>query len=169
MSGETAVIDRSAWLSTCGQYRYSLTRLWGDGDTALWVMLNPSTADADVDDPTIRRCMAFTRSWGLDGMTVVNVFALRATDPRELTGHPDPVGPANRDAVLAAFDQAAVTVAAWGQSWPKAYAMTVHRMAKLLAGRAHHLGLTQSGQPMHPLYRPAKSPLLPFRALGDGA
>lgn len=86
----------SAQLSADGVYRYTLTRDWDVPKPAprhvLWVMLNPSTADADVDDWTIRRCQAYARAWGFDGITVANLFAFRATDPKELYGAPFPVG-----------------------------------------------------------------------------
>lgn len=153
----------SAVISKCGQYRYRLDRDWiGDG-RAVWVMLNPSTADATLDDPTIRRCVGFTKSWGLGSLTVVNVFALRATDPKALRSHPDPVGPTNDAHIRAAIDRADIVIAAWGGSWPKPFANRVHRVGRMLAGRAHHLGLTSAGQPMHPLYRPSDSPVLPWK------
>src|SRR5450755_1416997 len=86
----------SAVFSADRTYRYRLTRTWGSsGSHAVWVMLNPSTADALADDPTIRRCTGFSRALGLDGLVVVNLFALRATEPRELRRHPEPAGPAN--------------------------------------------------------------------------
>ena len=76
-------------------YRYLLTRRWGTVPAMVWIMLNPSTADAFAEDPTIRRCLIFAHREGCGGLTVVNLFALRSTDPKALTRHPDPVGPAN--------------------------------------------------------------------------
>ena len=71
-------IERSADLSPCGNYRYSLRRLWDEKRPGvLWVMLNPSTADANADDPTVRRCMGYARSWGCGSIEVVNLCAWR--------------------------------------------------------------------------------------------
>ena len=152
----------SAVLSADGVYRYRLDREWIGEGRAAWVMLNPSTADAELDDPTIRRCIGFSKAWGLGALTVVNVFALRSTDPKALRGHADPVGPANDDYLRAAIDGASIVIAAWGQSWPKPFAERVGRVGQMLSGKAHHLGLTASGQPMHPLYRPAACDVLPW-------
>ena len=86
----------AAVLSPCGAYRYLLTRRFGPGKKlATFVMLNPSTADAERDDATIRKCVGFARSWGCAGLQVVNLFAFRATDPTDLRMADDPVGPEN--------------------------------------------------------------------------
>lgn len=85
----------SAVLSDDGQYRCQLERTWGFGDAVTFVMLNPSTADARKDDPTIRRCLSYARSWGYDGIRVVNLYALRSSDPKMLKTVADPVGPEN--------------------------------------------------------------------------
>ncbi len=135
-------------------YRYRLTRTWGSSGThATWIMLNPSTADALTDDATIRRCTAFTKAWGLDGLIVVNLFALRATDPRELRRHPDPVGPANDQFIADALHPWSVVVAAWGAN-PIADQRTDEVMAIVAerAGGASCLGVTKAGFPRHPLY-----------------
>ena len=156
-----AVIERGAVLSDDGAYRYSLTRWWSAAGVVRWIMLNPSTADAEVDDPTIRRCIGFARAWGYGSIQVVNLFALRATDPRELTRHPDPVGPDN-DLWLIGRDQLTVptiTVCAWG-----AHPMAARRVDAVLEllGRyrqiPHVLGLTKDNQPRHPLYLPDRLP-----------
>jgi hypothetical protein len=90
---------RSAVISPCGRYRYRLDRRWADGPSIAWIMLNPSTADSNTDDPTIRRIRAFSQAWGFGALTVVNLYAWRATDPRDLWQAPGPVGPEN-DAYL---------------------------------------------------------------------
>ena len=108
------VIQSTAEISRDGVYRYRLTRRWETDDRASmlrWIMLNPSTADASLDDPTIRRCMGFARAWGYGGIVVHNLYALRATDPRQLRDHPDPVGPVN-DSYIAGWR--VPTICAWG-------------------------------------------------------
>ena len=136
------------------RYRYWLDRHWGDAGThATWIMLNPSTADALEDDPTIRRCISFTKAWGLDGLIVVNLFALRSTDPKTLTSDPDPVGPSTDEFIRQAVMPWSVVVAAWG-----AHQMTAPRAAEVLAIIEERqsgigcLGVTKAGHPRHPLY-----------------
>ena len=149
---------RGAAFSDCGRYRYRLGRAWDETlPAATFIMLNPSTADGAVDDPTIRRCIGYARAWGCGSLSVVNLYAWRATDPAELTAATDPVGPANDDFIAAAATVAARTgaplVAAWG-----AHARP-ERIAGVLAlpgmSRLTALACTKSGQPRHPLYLPA--------------
>lgn len=154
----------STEISPCGTYRYELRRVWGDPNRlACFVMLNPSTADAEVDDPTIRRCVGYARAWSLGGVIVRNLFALRATDPADLTSHPNPIGPDN-DTWLATPAPAVLTVAAWGVHGT--LHQRDHEVRSLLAERGirlHHLGtLTREGHPRHPLYLPATAELHPF-------
>lgn len=106
--------SRGALISECGLYRYRLWRRWGIGPHATWIMLNPSTADADLDDPTIRRCIGFARAWGFSAIEVVNLFALRATNPRELGRSADPIGPDNDRHLSEAGRAAELRIAAWG-------------------------------------------------------
>lgn len=151
-------INRSAVLSADGAYRYSLKRTWGEQDYCLFLMLNPSTADAVQDDPTIRRCMAFAEAWGYGGLIVCNLFPLRATDPKALYAHPEPQGPQNGEkntlAVLNACGEANLIVCAWGvhgrlKNWGE---MTRNGLTEHYPHRLFHLGLTKDGQPKHPLY-----------------
>src|SRR5690349_3088795 len=98
-----------------GRYRYRLWRCWLPGAaTAVWVMLNPSTADDVRDDATIRRCLALTRAWGFGALEVVNLYGLRATDPAALRVARDPVGPDNDEAVAGAARRGDAVFAAWG-------------------------------------------------------
>lgn len=147
----------TARISSDGVYRYMLRRSWGSirerEDQVCWVMLNPSTADASLDDPTIRRCIGFSKAWGFSGLAVVNVFALRATDPKRLVDHPDPVGPLCDEYLEDFMRSSGCVVAAWGASWPAAQVARVAAVSALaVKHRAVCLGATASGQPRHPLY-----------------
>lgn len=150
-------VVRCALISDCGLYRYRLTRTWAAGPAAVMVMLNPSTADGTHDDPTIRRCLAFAHAWGCGSLTVVNLYAWRATRPADLWLAADPVGPDNdehlRLAASTARETNAPLVGAWGASAPAA------RIAEVVAlpgmERLTALAVTKAGQPKHPLYLPA--------------
>lgn len=144
----------SAVISPCGLYRYRLERWWTAGSrNVLWVMLNPSTADAHQDDPTIAKCIRFSKAWGFDGITVGNVYAWRATDPRALRQVSDPVGPENDAHLRRMARHASLIVAAWGT---KADVRRAERTLDLLrrVGTVHALRIAKGGQPWHPLYLP---------------
>jgi hypothetical protein len=141
----------SSGASFAGPYRYLLWRRWTDASSVLFVMLNPSTADARRDDPTIRRCIGFARAWGFGGVEVVNLFAWRATDPRELRRAADPIGPDNDRAIAKAAARNHAIIAAWGVHG--ALLERDRQVAVLLAGaRVHCLARTGNGAPRHPLY-----------------
>jgi hypothetical protein len=95
-------------------YRYRLWRTWGDGPRLGWIMLNPSQADEQVDDPTLRRCVGFARGWGFGGLEVVNLFAYRASRPGLLRLVADPIGPQNDRYLRGLADRVAAIVCAWG-------------------------------------------------------
>jgi hypothetical protein len=183
----TGYIGRGASRSPCGRYRYRLWREWrgthdpknwrwegfndgagepvGEPKSCLFIMLNPSTADAYDDDPTIRRCVGFARRWRYERLEVVNLFAFRATDPRDLltlNHDDDPVGPGNLHNVRAAADRAGLIVCAWG-----AHGGHIGQDETLLGWLGDRprfaLGLTKGGHPKHPLYLPADSRLVEFR------
>lgn len=139
-----------ACLSPDRVYRYWLSRVWDESLPHLTVIgLNPSTADETVDDPTIRRCLGYAKSWGLGGLTMLNLFAYRATDPREMKAASDPVGPDN-DAFLRLYTEG-VILAAWGAHG--AYRGRGDEVRRILSNRPLHcLGVTNAGQPKHPLY-----------------
>lgn len=148
-----------------GLYRY---RLWREWDAArpscLFVMLNPSTADASKDDPTIRRCLGFARSWGFGRLDVVNLYAYRATEPDELWNAADPIGPRNDVEIGAAMLEAHLIVAAWGANTGPTTGRDEVVLRHAPRFRAiHHLGLTRGGFPRHPLYVPAATTALVFR------
>lgn len=106
---------KSAEISPCGKYRYHLRREWDlDLPKVAFVMLNPSTADASEDDATIRRCIGFAKAWGYGGIDVVNLFAFRATDPKELKTARNAIGPDNDAYVLSTVRLADKVICAWG-------------------------------------------------------
>lgn len=116
MSETSAFVRRGdACLSSCGRFRYWLSRRWSDGPRLLnYVMLNPSTADAETNDPTIERCMRRAGTLGYDGMYVTNLFALRSTDPRALYKTADAVGPENDAEIVRVAGLCEAIVCAWG-------------------------------------------------------
>lgn len=149
------MIIRTADISDCGRYRYTLTRRWSIGSLMTFIMLNPSTADAAEDDATIRRCIGFARREGAAGLLVVNLFGLRATNPKALLCATDPFGPGNDKALryAARQRQAYPTVCAWGtrgellDADARALAILRDECAALVC-----LGRTERGHPRHPLY-----------------
>lgn len=148
----------SAKISEDGQYRYWLARDWYmDGETPnplVYVMLNPSTADATKDDPTITRCMRRAASLGFNGIRVVNLFALRSTDPAKLLDVADPVGPDNDRIVASVCRGQPMVIAAWGEE--KAHvaqrASAVKAILRGLQVPLYALAMTKAGHPRHPLY-----------------
>ncbi|MEX2217960.1 MAG: DUF1643 domain-containing protein [Phycisphaerales bacterium] len=153
-------MERTALLSPCGRYRYRLSRRWAQGPSALWIMLNPSTADDRRDDPTIRRCIGFSRAWGFGAMEVVNLFALRTPHTRTLAAAAHPVGADNDRHICDASSQATLIIAAWG-AWAAARGRD-HEVLGLLHQPLWCLGRTASGSPRHPLYLPRRSRRRPF-------
>lgn len=139
-----------------GCYRYVLTRdvdSFGDGAVA-FVMLNPSTADATSDDPTIRRCRGFARRLGFARLVVVNLFALRSTDPAEIDRAQDPVGRDNDDHIYLQTKDARMVIAAWGVPQSARVEQRADAVTRTLAltRDVHALGLSKDGHPRHPLY-----------------
>lgn len=164
-------IKRNAEISECGKYRYMLRRIWEpDGRLVHWIMLNPSTADASIDDPTIRRCMGFARAWGYGGIYVSNLFAYRTTDPSLLPLlNEECVGPDN-DRWIGFAIRCPLIVCAWG-AHPKAAvrARSVLDMLRSENAVPHCLGTTKDGHPRHPLYVKSSQVAQPYLALEEGA
>jgi hypothetical protein len=157
--------------SPCRRYRYALTRTWDSArPSAVFVMLNPSTADAWTPDPTIRRCIGYAKHWQAGGLTVLNAFALRSPNPVALKGG-QPVGPDNDRviaAVLAAGGPGPVIVA-WGSD--ETLVRTGRDLAVLdllhAAGVTPRcLGLTKEGYPRHPLYLRRDADPVPYQCPG---
>ncbi|GAB3161815.1 hypothetical protein GCM10027258_79530 [Amycolatopsis stemonae] len=176
--GEGLVVDEhpdllgsaSAVFDPDGFYRYALFRHWGPGPIALLVMLNPSTATATDDDQTIRRCVAFARREGCGSLGVVNLFALRSTDPKRLAEHAEPIGPHN-DQVLAAVARLAArlpgsrVIVAWGAGGQ--LLDRDQRVAATLTSAGLDLlclGVTAEGFPRHPSRLANSTPLRLYRA-----
>lgn len=144
--GAGAIIDET------GAYRYSLWRRWDHSKPkVVFIMLNPSTADHIVDDPTIRRCISFSKSWGFGSLEVVNLFAYRATDPRELIATEEPVGKLNDEYIKNAIMDASLTILAWGTK-----GIIRDRNSEVLRiisdNDLYCLEITKEGHPKHPLY-----------------
>jgi hypothetical protein len=165
-------IERTALISPCGRYRYKLGRRWAEGHTVLWVMLNPSTADANTDDATIRRCVKYSRALGFGALLVGNLYPLRATDPRELIPYVRDARnfpelamayDSNREYVRQMSQESIETICAWG-----ANPLAAHGKKFVCDIRGHYatfcLGLTSSGAPFHPLQRTQK---LTINSCGD--
>lgn len=159
----------TAIISHCGTYRYRLERLLqrdmlspASRGPIAFMMLNPSTADHTQDDPTIRRCTGFARSWGCDRYAVSNLYALRSPKPSALALHDDPVGPDN-DAHLAelAGDFRDI-VCAWGAGAEQQRVQVVVSVLRQAGARLWCLGTTKDGSPRHPLYVRGDQPLLPW-------
>ncbi len=149
-----------ALFSADRQYRYLLTRTWSrTGPIVAFLMLNPSTADAFVLDPTVTRCVGFAKREGCAGLMVVNLFALRATKPAVMKAHPEPVGAHNDRSILGAAHTADVTVAAWGTHGT--HLRRADAVLRLLDGiPLKRLGPpTKGGHPGHPLFLRGDLPL----------
>lgn len=155
-----------AVISNCGQYRYVLTRrfddMLADHPLALFLMLNPSTADADLDDPTIRRCIGFAKAWGCSGVVVVNLYALRSTDPSQLWRHEEPVGKMNDKWISRLGAESVDVICAWGANAKAERVEEVVKMLESNGARLWCLGTTKSGAPRHPLYVKADQKLIPW-------
>ena len=156
-----------ARLSPCGEYRYELTRRLAGANGAkgicTFVMLNPSVADALQEDPTVRRCLGFASKWGYDRVCIVNIFALRSTDPKALKNHPDPIGPENDRVIAKAAADSNLGVVAWGTHGAlngRGKAVQ-EELCAIRHGDVYRLGVaTKDGHPRHPLYLKGDTPLI---------
>jgi len=171
-----------AVFSTCRRWRYALWRDFGPlrqpGEVGasgypLFIMLNPSTADASQDDPTIRRCIGYAKRWGYGGVTICNLFAWRSPYPQELLGVADPVGDANDKQILENATQAlqgsAPIIAAWGDAGTgrlrtliRTQAAHVATLLSLSSIQLQCLATCDSGAPRHPLYLASDLELRPW-------
>jgi hypothetical protein len=156
-------LEYSAVFDVSESYRYSLWRAWSAYQLRIvFVLLNPSTADDRKNDPTIRRCIGFARAWKFGSLEVVNLFAYRATNVRELFKIDDPIGEENDYYLMKAVERCLTVVVGWGTRG--ALFGRDHQVMSLLAGRkdVYCLGITKDGQPRHPLYVKSDTILVPF-------
>lgn len=161
-------MKKTAIISLCGKYRYQLGREWADGPTCVFVMLNPSTADAKEDDHTIRRCIGYAKREGCGKLLVVNLFAHRTKSPKIMRAAPDPVGVANDDWIEETVRGAKVVIAAWGTNGDHhGRARTVRRF--LSDTPMYALGLTKGRSPCHPLRLRLDAPLIPYNFAAEEA
>jgi hypothetical protein len=146
-----------AVFSDCERYRYRLWRVWiPHKPKVCFVMLNPSTATHEILDPTVTRCQKRAQALGYGGMEVVNIFALRSTDPQALYKEPDPVGPENFGAIAEALKDCKIAICAWGGhgSYLNIGPMIRTCLNQFFPGKSHYLKLNSDGSPTHPLYLP---------------
>lgn len=161
----TFAFQSGATISDCGLYRYHLWRVWDDElPTLVFVMLNPSLADEQSDDPTIRRCIGFAKRDGFGGISVKNLFALRATDPKRLLHAVNPFGPDNESHLLACRNlcTSSRVVAAWGkipgdETMRMRANLSIYIVRKL---EPYCLGKNKDGSPKHPLYLANDTPIV---------
>jgi hypothetical protein len=157
----------SALYSPCEIYRYALTREWDEnGQKLLFIMLNPSTATEEKNDPTIERCERRAVALGYGAFRACNLFAFRATDPRDLKKAKAPIGPDNLSQLLEAARWADDILCAWGTHG--AHMGMGNAVATLLRSEGftlHHLGLSKEGHPKHPLYLPYQAQLQLWESL----
>ncbi|HMI03064.1 MAG TPA: DUF1643 domain-containing protein [Pedobacter sp.] len=145
----------TAVISLCGRYRYSLTRRWDSNKpTLLFIMLNPSTADAWENDPTIIRCITYANDWGYGELNVVNLFGWMDSNPEGLFVTDDPIGRDNVCHIIAAVRKADLIICAWG-NYPIIKKLSTEKQLQAIRSfgkPVHCLELSIDGIPKHPLY-----------------
>lgn len=159
MKGAMAII------SGCGKYRYLLKRALPNGSPfgkpCLFIMLNPSTADGNTDDATVRRCIYFAEREKASSLKIVNLYGYRATDPSELKKVTDPQGPENKkylkQAIIENWIAGGFIIAAWGNHVDMSMIPSKFRALGFMC-----LGINKNGSPKHPLYLPNNAPLMPW-------
>jgi len=141
-----------ATLSSCRMYRYALSRIWDVSKPyAMFIGLNPSTADETEDDPTINRCINYSKDWGYGGLCMANLFAFRATTPNDMMASNNPIGPDNDEWIKKIAQEAGVIVAAWGNDGSF---MDRSKQVKKMIPNLMCIKINKSGEPAHPLYQP---------------
>ena len=147
-------MNKTATFSPCRKYRYTLWRQWNSmfsSDYAMFIGLNPSTADENNDDPTVRRCIRYARDWGYAGLCMTNIFAFRATLPSDMMAVKNPIGDDNNNILIESAKNVGIVVAAWGTHG--SYLGRDKEVIKMIPYLTY-LKLTKVGFPAHPLYLP---------------
>lgn len=160
----TPNVSGGATFSSCNQYRYVLTRTWDEGGPPLaFVMLNPSTADAKKNDPTVERCQRRAQRGTYGGLIVLNLFALRSTDPLALYTHKEPIGEGNDGFIAHMVSKAGDVVCAWGNHGEIGdRGAAVYEIIRKIVRQPLCLGVNASGHPKHPLYVAYDRPFVPY-------
>ena len=157
---------RDAIFSEDRKYRYILSRIWDETKpTVLFIGLNPSTADETEDDPTIRKCINFAKTWGYGGIYMANLFAFRSTNPENLRNEQDPVGSDNNSFIKKYLGESERTIVCWGNKGN--INNRSEEVYNLLVNSPHHnslhcLKINQTGEPHHPLYLPLDIEAIPY-------
>ena len=153
-----SILRKNAKLSKCRRYRFALWRVWDESKPhAMFIGLNPSTADENEDDPTLTRCISYAKSWGYGGVCMANLFSFRATEPKDMLAASDPVGRNNDKWLMILSNEADLVIAAWGNTGGH---MDRSKHVRQLLSNLHCLKINKSGEPAHPLYQ--KSTLEPM-------
>lgn len=156
-------MKKTAKISECNNYRYDLFRVWDETKPYLmFIGLNPSTADHEMDDPTIKKCIGFAEKLNFGGICMCNLFAFRATNPNDMMSSQSPIGIDNDLYVTMHAEKAGMVIAAWGNT-----GYYLHRDKEVLALLSNvdvfALNINKSGQPQHPLYICSDSEPKPYR------
>lgn len=146
--------NNTAVFSPCRTYRYTLWRVWDDTlPYCQFIGLNPSTADETNDDPTIRRCIRFAKDWGCGALCMTNIFAYRATNPKDMKAQEFPTGDLNGESIIDIAKEAGIVIAAWGiHGDHESQGAKVNQLFDTHSIKLHCLGKTMLGHPKHPLY-----------------
>lgn len=156
--------ETGATFSDCENYRYQLWRKWDNDGYCNFVLLNPSTADEKISDPTVTRCETRARAMGFGGLIVTNIFAFRATDPKVMIAQEDPIGPDNDEAILEAAGRSKIIILGYGEHGELLGRgrQVCQMLLDLHRDKLHALDLNKSGHPKHPLYVDYSQQPIPF-------
>ena len=153
-------MEKKANISKDKIYRYTLSRTWDSTKpTVLFIELNPSIADENIDDPTITRCINFAKDWGYGTLLMANLFAFRSTYPKEIYLIDDPIGKDNDHYILECVKQSDLIIACWGNNGTY---MDREKIIKELVPNLYCLQKNKNGTPHHPLRLPRDINPIPF-------